>query len=388
MISIDSAAMGRPKKYNLPDNVSYDRQRNRWVVRNPVNGKSKRFDTEAAAVKAGEALNKWLTEERALQALDTGRPTIAGLVAKWESDRLQFMPWDEGTRGNVLAKMRRISRELGTRPIERTDCMFLEDWLGGFCSSADAFNKWRYALVLLWKFAVSRKLAQSCEPEKIEPRSTSKKLEANQKNRQPLDLQGFRAIHERAPAWLQLAMEQSLVTLQSRLEICNMRHADYRDGHLYVIRDKVSGDSDMAFIKIAVTPQLDELRRRSLRSGIASPYLIHRKPERMRREWIDGKPHWSWVTPDYLTKAFAEARDTIERFAQMPGDGRPSFHEIRGMGSRLYLAQGMPHDAIQALMTHSNPRTTQIYLDRGAAALTSDDYHPVAAPMVLSDLLR
>ena len=50
--------------------------------------------------------------------------------------------------------------------------------LTGFCSSADAFNKWRYALVLLWKFAVSRKLAATCEPEKIESRSTSKKLEA------------------------------------------------------------------------------------------------------------------------------------------------------------------------------------------------------------------
>jgi integrase len=380
--------MGRPKKYNLPENVTYDQQRNRWVVRNPVNGKRKRFETEAAAVKSGEALNKWLAEQRLLDALDTGLPTIGGLVAKWETDKLQFMPWDAGTRSNMLHKMRRIARELGPRPIARTDCMFLEEWLAGFCSSADVFNKWRYALVLLWKFAVSRKLAATCEPEKIEPRSTSKKLEANKKTRQQLDLQGFRAIHERAPAWLQLAMDQSLVTLQSRLEVCNMRHADYRDGHLFVIRDKVSGDSDMAFIKIAITAQLDDLRRRSLRSGIASPFLVHRAPDRRRREWTEGKPHWTYVVPDYLSKAFADARDAVERFGNMPTGERPTFHEIRGLGARLYRSQGMPEDAIQALMTHAHQRTTQIYLDRGEQALTDADYHPVTAPMVISDLKR
>lgn len=48
----------------------------------------------------------------------------------------------------------------------------------------------------------------------------------------------------------------------------------------------------------------------------------------------------------------------------------------------------MSEQAIQALMTHANPRTTQIYLDRGAAALTNDDYQAVAAPMVLADVLK
>jgi hypothetical protein len=38
-------------------------------------------------------------------------------------------------------------------------------------------------------------------------------------------------------------MEQSLVMLQAQQEICDMRHADYRDGYLLAIRDKVSGDT-------------------------------------------------------------------------------------------------------------------------------------------------
>ncbi len=67
---------------------------------------------------------------------------------------------------------------------------------------------------------------------------------------------------------------------------------------------------------------------------------------------------------------------------------RPTFHEIRGLGSRLYEAAGVSQKAIQSLMTHSNPRTTKIYLDGGANALTDDDYVPVAASMRLNEVLK
>lgn len=382
--------MARPKRHPFPSFMTVDGDRGGFIVRNPVTGKRKRFaaSAEENARKAALLLAEWVEKQRQLTALDIGRPTIAALVIGWERDRLPFMPWDGSTRKNMLAKMHRIQRELGDRIIARTDRMFLEDWLA-FCRSADQFNKWRYALVLLWKFAVSRKLCAECEPEKIEQRSTSKKLEVNRKIRGQLDVDGFKAIHEVAPPWLQLAMEQSLITLQARAEICNMRHADYRNGYLFVIRDKVSGDSDMAFIKIAVTDELEELRRRSLKlDRTASPYLIHRAPERRRREWTEGKPHWTYVNPEYLSKAFAETRDLIERYGALPARERPTFHEIRGLGARIYREHGMAEAAIQALMTHANARTTQIYLDRGAAALTDDDYNAVTAPLRISEILE
>jgi hypothetical protein len=222
--------VGRPKKNDFPPNMTTDGGRGGYYVRNPITGKRKRFADEALARKAAEQLAIWLEGERRMKALDDGRPTVAALVDWWKKDRMQFMPWDEGTRAAVLHKMARSKRELGDRILTRTDCLFLEEWLASFCKTADQFNKWRYALVLLWKFAVSRKLVSACEPQKIEQRSTSKKLAMNQKVRLPLDLAGFNAIHEKAPAWLQIAMEQSLVTLQARAEICNMRHTDYRDG--------------------------------------------------------------------------------------------------------------------------------------------------------------
>lgn len=376
------------KTHGLPDNMTYDIQRGRWIVRNPVSKKRKKFSDKAEAEKAAEKLNQWLECERALKALTEGRPTIAGLCVKWKEDRMALMPWSDGTRANYLAKVNRIERELGKRTIMHTDCMYIEDWIAGRTRTADAFNDWRYVFVLLWKFAVSRKLIDVNEPAKIEERSTSKKLEANQKQRLPLDIGGFKLIYEKADPWLQLAMKQSLITLQARLEICNMQHSHYRDGHLYVIRHKVAGDSDMAFIKIKLTDELLDLKAQSLAlDNTLSPYLIHRRPDSMRREHIETKPHWTYVTPDYLSGAFAEARDQIAKYAEMKPRQRPTFHEVRGLGSRLYEDAGMSKTAIQALMTHAHAKTTEIYLEGGAQALKDSDYQEVVAPLKLRDVL-
>lgn len=381
--------MGPKKENDFPTHMSPDCDRGGFIVRNPITKKRKRFgpEEESKAREAARLIGEWVDKERRARELDEGKPRIAALVDKWISDRMPFMPWDEGTRKSAGYKLARIRRELGSRVVSRTDCLFLEDWLH-FCKTGDAWNKWRYILVLLWKFAVSRKMAETNEAEKLEERSTSKKLEANQKVRQQLDIRGFEAIHEKAPAWLQIAMEQSLVTLQARTEICNMKHADYRNGHLFVIRDKVSGDSDMAFIKIAVTDELEAIRKRSLTlDGSASPYLVHRKPANERREWIEGKPHWTFVNPEYLSKAFAKARDATGLYDALEPAQRPTFHEIRGLGARIHRAMGIPESEIQALMTHANQRTTQIYLDKGAAALTDEDYHSVKAPLKVREML-
>jgi integrase len=394
--------MGRPKSSPYPTHMTVDGDRGGFVVRNPLTRKKQRFAAheEQAAREAALLLGELVDSERRMRALDAGRPTVSNLVDAWIRDRLQFMPWDKRTRQEHVWKMKRIQRELGDRTVARTDRLFLEDWLAAFCKTADQFNKWRYVLTLLWRYAVSRKLARECEPEKIEPRSQSKKLEMNRKVRKQLDVAGFKAIHAAAPGFLQIAMEQSLVTLQAREEICSMQHPHYRDGYLFVIRDKVSGDSDMAFIKIALTDQLLEIQARSRKlvdtpkrskrpaTLSASPFLVHRQPERRTRRAMAKTPHWTAVAPAYLSKAFAAARDSLPQFLAMPAAERPTFHEIRGLGSRLLRARGVSEVAIQALMTHSNKRTTQIYLDRGADALTDDDYHAVTAPLKLAEVLK
>ena len=382
--------VGRPKNNDYPPYMIDDCDRGGFIVTNPITGKRKRFlpgqepDARDVAILVGQLV----AAVRKKEILDASRPIVAGLVDRWRVEKLPLMPWDASTRATAIWRLNRIRAELGTRTIEGADCLALETWLNQTATSADAYNKWRGMLVLLWRFGVAQKIARANEAEKIERRSTSRKIAANRKVRQQLDVEGFRAIWAVAPPWLQVAMDASLVTLQSRREVCGVRHADFRSGFLFVIRDKVAGDSNMAFIKIRLTPELEAIRGRALKlDAIASPYLVHRAPARKQRRWVDGKPHWTSVNEHYLSQAFAAARDTLSRFAELPERQRPTFHEIRGLGARLYQANGTSKAAIQALMTHSSKRTTEIYLERGVQGLTDDDFHTVSAPLSRQELL-
>ena len=205
--------MSRPRKHtDLPMYVTPD-GRGGYFVRSPFKQSGVRFRDRDAAIEAASLLAEAVERGRQARLLDAGRPTIAGIVDKFISDQVQFMPWKKSTRTNNLAKMNRIKRELGDRVIECTDAVFLNDWLSGFCFNADTWNKWRYALVLIWKFALSRGLAQSNEAENVLERSTSLVIEANQKQRQSLTVDGYKAIYACAAPWLKLAMDISLLTL-------------------------------------------------------------------------------------------------------------------------------------------------------------------------------
>lgn len=383
-------SMGRPKKNDYPPYMTPDGDRGGFIVRNPLSGKKVRYTLaqEQLARDTAIALVAFIQKRKDRLLLEAGLPNISSLIKRWKAERLPFQPWDDSTRATFLMRIDRIDREMGEHLVETVDCVAIEAWLAKTAKRADPFNKWRHAWLMLWRFAVSQKLARTNEAEKIERRSTSRKIESNRKVRQQLDVRGFNEIYAQAAEWLRIAMEGSLLTLQSRKEVCNFKHPDFRGGFLFVIRDKVAGDSNMAFIKIRLTAELEALRGRALKlDDVVSPYLIHRKPARRQRRWTEGKPHWTYVNERYLTRAFAEARDKIPRFAALPEGERPTYHEIRGLGARLYLERGVAKAAIQGLMTHSSARTTEIYLERGPQALTDEDFHAVSAPFTLRELL-
>jgi enterobacteria phage integrase len=382
--------MARPKILGFPTYMTVDGDRGGYIVRNPLTGKKRRFlkEAEGQARSSAADLAVWVERERQAQLLDAGKPTIKGVIQAWREDQLPFMPWSEGTASNYKYQFNRIDRELGNRYIERTDVVFLTNWLKSFCHRPDTFNGWRDVLMLLWKFALSKNFVRANEAEKILWRSTSLLVESNQKVRQPLDMAGFKEIRAHAPPWLQLAMDAALTTLQRRNEICNLAHANYRDGFVFVICKKTSGKSDASFIKIKLTPDLENLRSRALQlDTVKSPFLIHRKPERAYRELAPSKQHETYVRPDYLTKAFLKARKAAGCYEHLTPGERPSFNEIRGLGARACEELGMKVEELKILMAHADKKTTAIYLQGGADALKDTDYVTVEAPLTLAQLL-
>ena len=361
-----------------------------YFVRSPFKKSPQRIRDLKAACEASALLVELVERERRADLLDAGKPTIGLLVDRYLDDKVPFMPWKKGTRTNNVAKLKRIRKELGHRLIERTDSIFLNDWLESFVDKADTWMKWRYVFILLWKHALFRKWAAARnEGEHIPERSISLVIEANQKERQPLTIEGFKAIHAHAPPWLQLAMEVSLLTLQGRNEVVHMRFKDFRDGFLFVIREKVNSKSDAGFIKIRLTTEIEALKSRGLlMNKTASPFVVHYAPERHRRD-VEGKKgkHWTFVIPNYLTNAFADARTACGFYAHLEENQLPTFHEVRGLGSRLYEALGVPREAIAALMSHSDAKTTDIYLKGGVKALRDSNYIAVEAPLTLAAML-
>ena len=67
------------------------------------------------------------------------------------------------------------------------------------------------------------------------------------------------------------------------------------------------------------------------------------------------------MTPDYLTKSFAQARDDSKAYEELPVGERPTFHEIRALGAWLYEQQNFPMEYIQALLGHADEKMTKHY---------------------------
>lgn len=178
----------------------------------------------------------------------------------------------------------------------------------------------------------------------------------HRKQRQRLTLEGYMAIYYIAPNWLKNAMDIALQTLQRVSDVCKMKFTDIQDGALIVIQGK-----SKKVIKIKMRPQLEEIIYRC-RDDIASPYIIHRLPERLAEQNLRlvNRTHPTQILRDYCTKSFSAARDKCGYFNYIPINERPTFHEIRSLGAFLYEKQ---QEFPQNLLGHEDKAMTEYYLN-------------------------
>jgi integrase len=175
------------------------------------------------------------------------------------------------------------------------------------------------------------------------------------KARQRLSLAAYQAIHALAEPWLQNAMDLALLTLQRRDDTARLQFTDIKDEHLYVIQQKTEKHGASAHIKIEIGSDLQKVIQRC-RDDVLSPYLVHKVPERHVK--TPKKSHYTQINGEYISKAFSAARDMTGLFDKMPAIERPTFHEIRSLGIKLYEDNG---SNAQFLAGHTTRKMTEAY---------------------------
>lgn len=351
--------MGRRRdrsRTGWPDNLYPCKNGSKY--RHPVTKKETWMGTDLDRAKdAARKLNAILANTgtslvNAVLGLDK---TVANAIEVMRREDLPNRGWSPATAALNDYRINRILRDMGSKAVDQVSVKDIAEYLRVVTESPRARQQFRLVLVWIFACALQEGWIES------NPVEQTRKVKAP-RQRARLTLDGYKAVHAHAPAWLQVAMDLSLQTLLRREDIVSLRRReDIRDGFLFVIPSKTEGSSGIR-LKIPVTPPLQAVLDRAA-DGVVSPFIVHRLPERSRPRELRAadRTHHTQVLPEQLTRAFADARDASKAFEGI--DNPPTFHEIRSLGGALYQDAGWTLQQVQALMGHASEAMTKHYLE-------------------------
>lgn len=349
-MGISYMARPRCRKYKgLPPNLYYDKSNDIYRYRRPDTGKFTNIGKDRAkAISAAKQLNSILMVGQDLIASVLGtNPTLSDFINnRFTQEILPEKQLSSNTLRDYNNKLEYIHKHLGERLIDEITVKNISDFLQQFPPTNS--NRYRSLLCIIFKHAVAEGLCEASPA----ANTLNRKLV---KQRTRLKLEAYQAIYNISEPWFKNALDIALLTLQRREDVSRMKFSDIKDGCLYVIQKKTEKHGAAAHIKIEIGPDLAEVIKRC-RDDIVSPYIIHRKPDRSVAS--QKKEHYTQVTPDYLSKQFAAVRDQTGLFDNISTAEKPSLHEIRSLGIKLYEDAG--YDA-QNLAGHTDRKMTELY---------------------------
>ena len=345
------------KTKNFPDKLYPQQQRSGlyYSYRHPITKKYHSLGKDKAlAFKRARMLNEKLviSDNTVDRILGVAGNTLSELIRRYKIEHLEEKKLAASTLQLIQYRLQTIETDIGNKLVESFSVQDVAEYLDTNFKN-DAYIKHRGTLRDLFRFAMTKGYRQD------NPAEVTLAKSDYEKKRQRLNVEGFNAIHSIAPEWMQIAMELALVTLQGRHEICHMKYSDIKDEHIYIIRQKTQ-KNEWAHIRIAVTPTINELIQRSRNSKVVTPFIIHREPTRRIR--AKDREHWTQIMLNDFSKRFAKLRDSTGIFDNTERNERPTFHEIRSLGSWLYEKEGFDRAGyVQKLMAHADEKMTEHY---------------------------
>jgi len=187
------------------------------------------------------------------------------------------------------------------------------------------------------------------------PANRKKLRPKDAKKRRRLSLVEFKLMRGYAEPWLRTAMDLALQSTQAQLEVTRIRYSIkapkagvcgcvWHDtpqneiyGVLYIHRKKVQA-KESSHIAIPIGTELKRIIDES-RDHIASPYVVHRLPDKNSNPISQEVNHPTQIVPSYLSRAFSALRGSLGVAGKYSIDERPTFHEIRALAAHLFESQ-------------------------------------------------
>ena len=336
---------------SLPQNLYFDARRGTYRYRRPTDGKFFPFGPDRVkAIDAAKQLNLEFMRGADLVGAVMSNPSdsFEGFLDKYEAEVLPPRELAKGTLSLYAVHFRRFRKWFEGKTVDQITIRMIATELDGL--TPRTANQCRALLTDIFNHAAAKGLCPDNPAA-----STINRIEKKQRKRHTID--GLKAIREKSPAWLQNAIDLALITAQRRTDILDMRFDGVREGFLYVVQKKTAKATDAAWIRFRVTPELQAVISRC-RDDVVSPYLVHRKPDRLKQKQAQTKDHWTKIEERYLTRAFKEAREAANCYAGWKEEEMPGFHEVRALSLHLYKKAGKDG---QKIAGHASEKMTKNY---------------------------
>lgn len=336
---------------SLPQNLYFDARRGTYRYRRPTDGKFFPFGPDRVkAIDAAKQLNLEFMRGADLVGAVMSNPSdsFEGFLDKYEAEVLPPRELAKGTLGLYAVHFRRFRKWFEGKTVDQITIRMIATELDVL--TPRSANQCRALLTDIFNHAAAKGLCPDNPAA-----STINRIEKKQRKRHTVE--GLKAIREKSPAWLQNAIDLALITAQRRTDILDMRFDGVREGFLYVVQKKTAKATDAAWIRFRVTPELQAVISRC-RDDVVSPYLVHRKPDRLKQKQAQTKDHWTKIEERYLTRAFKEAREAANCYAGWKEEELPGFHEVRALSLHLYKKAGKDG---QKIAGHASEGMTKNY---------------------------
>lgn len=339
-------------RYKFPDGKRKSLGRDRGIAIEAAKALNAKFSSDATK----ELLAKVLGSDSP-RAPAKDNPPLSTVITEFEKHYLPGRDYSERSTEEIGYKLALYGREWGNQLVKSFTTLQVAGFLNGL--SVSAYIKHRKLLIDLFSYAghsgyiTTNPVAMTLEKSDSE----------RKKQRQRHTLDGYMQIRAIAPDWLQRAMDIALRTLQRRGDLTRLHRDQLHGDCIRILQRKTRSYKRPVFIDIQMGVELKEAVTACQRSGVPCPYLIHYRPKKITRQIREAKLHPFAVTDDHLSKEFARYRDAANAYPDLAPSQRPSFHDLRALGTHLYQAAGYSNEYIMALTGHASEQMLENYLE-------------------------